>query len=289
MSPTASRAAIAITGIVALAVIASLGIFYRQAGFKMTMGEGERSIVLDFQGNSVNVAEVLDKMLDTDGTDASSRELTEALLANRGYYHVTDPRLINALRDLPADEESAKPFRRLLYELKGPFDKPYTFAGADDERLLDALKELDPKTTSGNPLMVNPLVSGLWQMSLNVDAIFRPRPINAALEPLQGVAPGSARACVSSLLDQKQITIVSGGIMKTAFVRADRLCSAAATQRPRAARRQVRARSSWRRKTWRTFRARCGLTPMSATVEVEVMVSPKYLGQLTPASMIPDQ
>lgn len=288
MSPTASRAAIAITGIVALALIASLGIFYRQAGFKMTMGEGEHSIVLDFQGNTVNVAEVLDKMLDTDGADASSKELTEALLANRGYYHVSDPRLINALRDLPAGEESAEPFRRLLYELKGPFDKPYTFAGADDERLLDALKELDPKTTGGNPLMVNPLVSGLWQMSLNVDAIFRPRPINAALEPLQGVAPGSARACVSSLLDQKQITIVSGGIMKTAFVRADRLCP----QAPPSARELLAGKPEL------VFMAPEDVADISsslrpdaevASVEVEVMVSPKYLGQLTPASMAPDQ
>lgn len=290
MTPATSRAAIAITAIIALAGIVGLAVFHRNSGFEVVLDK-EGRVSLDFEGSQVDFADVLDRVLSADDGVSSEKVLAEAILETRGYYHVTNVRLVDALRSLPPGEDN-QPFtdalRNLLFDLQGPFARPYTFAGADDDRLLDALKDLDRKTTNGDPSAVSPLLSGLWRMSLDVNDIFRPRPINASLQRSPDVAPGSARACVNSLLDQKQITIVSGGVMKNAFVRADRLCS----QPPPSARELLAGRSEVLYMAADDVDAiSSSLQPATgaAAVDVEVMVSPKYFGQLTPASMAPDQ
>jgi len=290
MTPATSRAAIAITAIIAFAGIIGLAVLHRDSGFEVVLDK-EGRVSLDFEGSQVDFADVLDRVLSAEDGASSEKVLAEAILETRGYYHVTNVRLVDALRSLPPGDDN-QPFtdalRNLLFDLQGPFARPYTFAGADDDRLLDALKDLDRKTTNGDPSAVSPLLSGLWRMSLDVNDIFRPRPINASLQRSPDVEPGSARACVNSLLDQKQITIVSGGVMKTAFVRADRLCA----KRPPTARELLAGRSEM---LYMAPDDMDGITSSlssgadAASAEVEVMVSPKFFGQLTPASMAPGQ
>jgi hypothetical protein len=277
------------TAIVAIAAVVSFALYFRDSGVEIVLDK-EGRVTLDFADNQVDFADLLDRVLAADDGQSSEKVLAEAILENRGYYHVTNVRLVDALRALPPSDDNERftaALRELLYDLQGPFARPYTFAGADDDRLLDALKDLDPKTTNGDPQAVSPLLSGLWRMSLNVDDLFRPRPINATIREADDVAPEIARACVNSLLDQKQITIVSGGVMKTAFVRADRLCP----QPPPSARELLAGMREV------LFMAPDDVADVTSSVqrtanddgrppslEVEVMVSPKYFGQLMPAA-----
>ena len=237
MTPATSRAAIAITAIIALAVIVGLAIFHRDSGFEVVI-DGEGGVSLSFEDNKVDFAELLDRVLAAEADGSLQKEAAEAILENRDYYHITSTRLVDALRNLPddaADQPFTQAWRDLLYDLKGPFARPYTFAGADDAGLLGALTDLDPelvdqksRTTNGSgkteELPVSPLLSALWVSFLNGAEVFRVREIHATIVPKESIASGSAKACLNSLLDKKHVTIVTGGVMKSAYVYADAFC-----------------------------------------------------------------
>ena len=245
MNTAMSRTIVAVIAIIALATIVGLAIFHRDSGFEMTLGDGDRKVSLNFKDNSVDVADVLDTMLAADEANASNRELVEALLANRGYYHITDVRLVNALTDLTPGEESSElsnALRNLLYDLKGPFAAPNPFAGVRNTLLVDAIMELDPRKTSspdnglsvdgeadkGTRQSINPLMSELWRRSIEIQGIFRPHEIRATIRQARGIPPGTAVACTDSLLDGKQITITSVGLQKRVMVDAREFCGRAA-------------------------------------------------------------
>ena len=238
MNPAMSRAAVAVVAIVALATIAVLAIFHRDSGFEMTLGDGDRKVSLNFKDNTVDVDHVLDTMLSVDPANATNKELLETLLANRGYYHVTDVRLVNALTELTSDEESwplSSALRNLLYDLKGPFAEPNPFAGVRNTLLVDAIMELDPRQTArgdetgkDSTQPINPLMSELWRRSIEIQGIFRPHEIRATIRLVRGIPPGTAVACTDSLLDGKQITITSVGMQKRVMVDAREFCGRAA-------------------------------------------------------------
>jgi len=265
MNAVTGRAAVAVIAIIALATVVGLAVFHRDSGFSIKLGDGDRTVSLDF-GDKKVVEEVLDEMLAADDANASDRELVETMLANRGYYHldkvlaadnanssnremvetmlatrgyyhITDDRLVSELTNLPDGEESGdlrNALRNLLYELKGPFAEPNPFAGVRNTLLVDKLMELDPRRTSADggdqtgkdeSQPVNPLMSELWRRSIEIQDIFRPHEIRATIRQGGGIPPGTAVACTDSLLDGKQITITSVGMQKRVMVDAREFCS----------------------------------------------------------------
>ncbi len=300
MSPAMSRAGVAIIAIVALTTIVVVAIFYRDSGFEMTLGDGDRTVSLNFKDKTVDVADVLDRMLAVDEANASNKELVEALLANRGYYHITDVRLVNALTELTSDEESrplSSALRNLLYDLKGPFAEPNPFAGVQNTLLVDAIMELDPRKTARDDETgknatqpINPLMSELWRRSIEIQGIFRPHEIRATVRLARGIPPGTAVACTDSLLDGKQITITSAGMQKRVMVDAREFCG-------RAAPNAEMLLAGEREELYLApddFVEIAGVVPVAVSgtarrdpVDVSVVVAPKHFVSRPPGAMLP--
>lgn len=304
MNTATSRTIVGVTAIIALATIVGLAIFHRDSGFEMTLGDGDRKVSLDFKDNTVDVGHVLDTMLAETEANASNKELIEALLANRGYYHVTDVRLVSALTELTTDEENSElngALRSLLYELKGPFAEPNPFAGVRNTLLVDAIMELDPRKTlkddgeatidskSGNGASrpINPLMSELWRRSIEIEGIFRPPEIRATIRQGRGIRPGTAVACSDSLLARKQITITTSGVQKRVMVDAREFCGQAApnAQQLLAGEREELYLAP------DDFVEIAGVVPAAANgtarrdpVEVSVVVAPKHFVSLPPGA-----
>ena len=275
MTPSTSRVIIFVTAILAVAAIVVYAIVNRDSAFEASVDSKGR-IVLKFDNNEVSFAQVLDDIFNAE--DASKKNAAEDALAGRGYYHYTDVALVNALRDLQRGEETeefAVALRGLLYDLHGPFARPDTLSGARDDRLLAAFEDLDPKLSEVDPEAVNPLLSALWRMSLNIEGIFRPRAIRAELRSADNVPPRQAAACINSFLDRKEVFGSIGGELWGVMVEGGRLCS----QAPPSVRALL---AGWPEELhvapsdFRRLASAAGVDGDAATVTIELVISPKY-------------
>ena len=110
---------------------------------------------------------------------AESPASVGGVLQARDYYKLHSDNLINALALTdPADipESTLKRYRKLFWELEGPFSPPGTLSEMDG-RLLQALNDLENEVKETG--RSNQLIAAIWQQSLNQQGIFRPRLVNA--------------------------------------------------------------------------------------------------------------
>lgn len=117
---------------------------------------------------------------------AESPAAVGGVLQAREYYRLHSDGLITALAltdpaDLP--ESTLKRYRKLLWELEGPFAPPGTLSEMDG-RLLQALEDLESEVRRTG--RSNQLIASIWQQSLNQQGIFRPRLVNAEVVLVSG-------------------------------------------------------------------------------------------------------
>jgi hypothetical protein len=125
-----------------------------------------------------------------------NRVAVEKVLRGEQYYHVDDPDLVDELANLDANraetEETWKRLRKLLWDLRGPFQPSLALSGADERMrgALDALDMAPPENKGANRFLVE-----LWKQSLQGNGIFRPRSFQATVEIVHGARPGKILAC----------------------------------------------------------------------------------------------
>lgn len=142
---------------------------------------------------------------------AESPAAVGGVLQARDYFKLHSDGLITALAltdpsSLP--ETTLKRYRKLLWELEGPFAPPGTLSEMDG-RLLQALEDLEAEVR--NTGRSNQLIAAIWQQSLNQQGIFRPRLVNAEVVLLSGNGAAGKMpvfyTCAGSTLINRQVTI----------------------------------------------------------------------------------
>ena len=81
----------------------------------------------------------------------------------------------------------------MLYDLAGPFARPKTLLEARDDRLLLAIDDLYERSPD------SPIITKLWEMSLDLEGIFAPRDIRISVREDETLPSGIAATCVGSI------------------------------------------------------------------------------------------
>ncbi len=171
------------------------------------------SFVIKVQADET-LAQVLNKAME------KNRNEVDAILASQQYYSLKNPDLVDRLEHLdaskPETEEISNRLRRLLWDLRGPFEIPYTLSGADERmtQALDALETGRKQTRRATPLLV-----ALWKASLEGQGIFWPRSFTATIEIVHGAPTGNEDRKVVLACPGDAIAQVSGVVM---LLRTDR-------------------------------------------------------------------
>jgi hypothetical protein len=180
-------------------------ILFRPGSFTVVaQSRGFGSVEFKFNQSQVSLGEVLNALLsEQPGSQVNSSErktLIATILRAHGFYSIPSEDAVSALRSMQ-DGEGTHAFmhevRELLYDLEGPFAPPSTFAEARDARLLEALEDLARRHPT------SPLVVRLWQMNLNLEGIFSPRPVKTVVKVDQTLQAGIAATCSGSPLLEK--------------------------------------------------------------------------------------
>jgi hypothetical protein len=111
---------------------------------------------------------------------ASEADLPEAAAEFRG------------IKETETTRDFVRAVRSTLYDLEGPFSRPATFLEADD-RVLDAIDDLYQQKPA------SPLVTKLWEMSLDMKGIFEPRDIKISIREDKSLASGVAATCTGNI------------------------------------------------------------------------------------------
>jgi hypothetical protein len=112
------------------------------------------------------------------------------------FYRVPSVEAVSAIRGVEetgATRDMARAVRTMLYDLAGPFARPTTFLEAPDERLLLAIDDLYERNPS------SPVVTKLWEMSLDMKGIFEPRDIRISVREDKSLPSGVAATCTGNL------------------------------------------------------------------------------------------
>jgi len=182
--------------VLAVAAVVIVAIFFRPGGFSVEGGAQGANIKLAFNDSRVDLSEFLDKLFKKaeTGTDAD-RRLVSSILQAHGFYRIPSREAADAFRDIK-ETENTRDFvhavRSTLYDLAGPFSRPATFLEADD-RVLDAIDDLYQQKPA------SPLVTKLWEMSLNMKGIFEPRDIKIFIGEDKSLASGVAATCTGNI------------------------------------------------------------------------------------------
>jgi hypothetical protein len=148
-------------------------------------------------------AQLLNKALD------KNRIEVDGILVSRRYYNLANADLVDQLAHLdpsePDTREISNRLRRLLWDLRGPFELPYTLSAADERtsKALDALETARKENKQVNAFLVE-----VWRESLEGEGIFWPRSFNATIEIVHGAPTGKVLVCPGDA-----IATVSGVIM----------------------------------------------------------------------------
>jgi hypothetical protein len=182
--------------VLAVAAVVVVAIFFRPGGFSVEGGAQGATIKLAFNDSRVDLSEFLDKLFKKaeSGTEAD-RRLVSNILQAHGFYRIPSREAADAFRDIK-ETENTRDFvhavRSTLYDLAGPFSRPATFLEADD-RVLDAIDDLYQQKPA------SPLVTKLWEMSLNMKGIFEPRDIRILIGEDKSLASGVAATCTGNI------------------------------------------------------------------------------------------
>jgi hypothetical protein len=153
-------------------------------------------------------AQLLNKAIEKNRSEA------DAILASQQYYSLTNANLVDQLEHLdaskPENQEISNRLRRLLWDLRGPFEIPYTLSGADERmtQALDALETARKETKQASALLV-----ALWTESLEGQGIFWPRSFNATVEVVQGAPTGNEERKIVLACPGSAIARLSGVVM----------------------------------------------------------------------------
>ena len=211
-SPKPTQASIPTVGWIAIVIIAI--IFAGLAGHLASQNKGFK-IALDKNGKveiDVSADETFGQLLNK--ALEKNRKEVDAILVSHRYYSLTNANLVDQLGHLdasnPETKEISTRLRKLLWDLRGPFEIPYTLIGADERmrKALDALELARKEDKQANGLLVE-----LWKESLEGDGIFWPRSFKATVEVVHGVPPGSGDRKVVFVCPGDAMATVSGIIM----------------------------------------------------------------------------
>jgi len=210
-SPRSITASISTGGwlaIVCLAVIVAGLVGYlasQNKGFKIALDKNGK-VEIDVSADET-FGQLLKKALEKNRTEV------DAILVSHQYYSLANANFVDQLEHLDpskaATKEISNRLRRLLWDLRGPFETPFTLIGADQRmrKALDALELLRKEKKQTSALLVE-----LWKESLEGDGIFYPRSFSATLEIVPGaptggddrkivlVCPGDALATLSGIV-----------------------------------------------------------------------------------------
>ena len=192
-TPKSAPASIALSGwlvVVVAIVVVGLAWYlaYSNKGFKIAL---DKSGKLEIE---VRADETFSELL-TKALKKNQSEI-DAILASHQYYNLANADFVDQLERLdssrPETKEISNRLRKLLWDLRGPFEIPYTLIGADERmsRALDALE-----TARRNSKQANALLVKLWRESLQGEGIFLPRSFDATVEIVQGARSGKILAC----------------------------------------------------------------------------------------------
>jgi len=210
--PKPMQASISTAGWFAIVVVAVIlaglvGYLANQnKGFKIALDKNG-SVAIDVSADET-FGQLLNKALE------KNRPEVDAILVSREYYSLTNANFVDQLGHLdpsnPKTKEVSKRLRKLLWDLRGPFEVPYTLIGADERmrRALDALERDRKEKKQANGLLVE-----LWKESLEGDGIFWPRSFNATVELVHSVPTGSDGRKVVFVCPGDAIATVSGIII----------------------------------------------------------------------------
>jgi hypothetical protein len=126
---------------------------------------------------------------------AADPKIVDTTLASENYYKLTDTKLVSVLEDIdystPQNQKLAWRIRKMLYDLRGPFQVPGALRDAPDYHFVEALDDLDNALQSRKP--ANAILAELWKQSLNREGIFKIRYFRATVEVVPGAASGNDR------------------------------------------------------------------------------------------------
>jgi hypothetical protein len=182
--------------VVAIAAVIIIAIFFRPGGFNVeAQGQGV-TIKLAFDDSRVDLSEFLGQLFKKaeSGTDAD-RRLVSGILQAHGFYRIPSPEAAAEFRGIKETETTrdfVRAVRSTLYDLEGPFSRPATFLEADD-RVLNAIDDLYQQKPA------SPLVTKLWEMSLDMKGIFEPRDIKISIQEDKSLASGVAATCTGNI------------------------------------------------------------------------------------------
>ncbi|MGB8528153.1 MAG: hypothetical protein WCD75_15170 [Rhodoplanes sp.] len=185
---------------VGMAAVIIVAIFFRQGAFSVVAEGQGASIKLNFAENRVDLSQLLDKLVEEagEGHDADAkRRLVSSILQAHHYYYVPSVEAVTAIReigDTDAARDSARAMRTMLYDLAGPFARPATLLEARDDRFLLAIDDLFNRHPD------NPIITKLWEMSLDLEGIFEPRDIRISVREDESLPSGVAATCLGSIL-----------------------------------------------------------------------------------------
>jgi hypothetical protein len=174
--------------------------------FKIAMDKNGK-VEIDVRADET-FAQLLNKALE------NNRIEVEAILVSQQYYNLANANLVDQLEHLdaskPETKEISNRLRRLLWDLRPPFDIPYTLIGAD-ERMRKALDALE--TARKENKQVNAFLVELWKESLQGGSIFLPRSFSATVEIVRGAPTGSEKRKIVLVCPGDAIATVSGVVM----------------------------------------------------------------------------
>jgi hypothetical protein len=182
--------------VVAIAAVVIIAIFFRSGGINVEAQGPGVSIKLAFDNSRVDLSEFLGQLFKKaeSGTDADQR-LVSGILQAHGFYRIPSPEAAAAFREIK-ETDTTRDFvhavRSTLFDLAGPFSRPATFLEADD-RVADAIDDLYQQKPA------SPLVTKLWEMSLDMKGIFEPRDIKISILEDKRLASGFAATCTGNI------------------------------------------------------------------------------------------
>jgi len=193
-----TAAGISLAGIFVAGLVVYL--VHAERGFKLRLDKS--GVDIDVQANET-FGQLLTKALEKNRTEV------DAILASHQYYNLANADFVDRLGYLdaskPETKEISNRLRKLLWDLRGPFEIPFTLSGADERmsKALDALEAARQERKEANALLVE-----LWKQSLQGEGIFWPRSFGATVEVVHGTQTKKILACPGDA-----IVTVSGIIM----------------------------------------------------------------------------